>query len=274
MRPFPSSRRAVVICALLALVAFHGCGDDDDDPERDPVLIGTDYLTGFYLNRVLGGRVMITVQEYEPSSQWSPTRPGGASPTEVLATLEPDDGDPPILLTGTFTRLPSGTTIRFSGAGYDFGGSYSKESLTFTGGFTGPGGNGVFAGYLGPADSVPVYCGTFDGTLLGGRWHFAVREDRLMRGAAVSVDPAATLAFSGSVSEAGPPWTLIFGGTGPADFNVSGQGTADPDTASGTWALSGDADSGTWSAGRMPPDSSASISERLAGGEVRIRQSP
>ncbi|HEU5310652.1 MAG TPA: hypothetical protein VFV24_04285, partial [Candidatus Eisenbacteria bacterium] len=145
------------------------------------VLIGTDYLTGFYLNRVLGGRVMITVQEYEPSSQRSPTRPGAASPTEVLATLEPDDGDPPILLTGTFTRLPSGTTIRFSGAGYDFGGSYSKESLTFTGGFTGPGGNGVFGGYLGPADSVPVYCGTFEGTLLGGRWHFAVR-DRLMRG--------------------------------------------------------------------------------------------
>ena len=106
-------------------------------------------------------------------------------------------------------------------------------------------------------DSVQVYCGSFAGDSLQGRWHFAVRAP-VLKGAGIASDTSVVLGFTGTIlgSESTGPVTLV--GTANGEIGLSGEGSLDGEAASGTWTLSAGFDAGTWVADRMQADTTAS----------------
>lgn len=256
---------------LLAWLPWFGCaGDGPDPPKRNWVLVGTDSLTGFYVGKTEGGLLTIRVEDFEYLTRRPPTTPPLEPPIEVYGTLYPDHADTVIQLTGSlsgsrgsshFTLVSSGHSW---GGVYQLSGTYSDLTRSFGGLFTSPSDTGYFGGYVGWMDSVQVYCGSFAGDSLHGNWHFAVRAP-FLRGAGVASDTSVVLAFDGTVSGHGAMGPVSFAGTANGELSLTGAGSLDAETASGTWALSGGFDSGTWSAERMPADSIAVLASGRLG---------
>jgi hypothetical protein len=257
-----------VFLALITPALPIGCSEEPDPPHQKWVLVDTDSLTGFYVGKTEGGLLTIRLDDYDYLARRPPTTPPLVPPTEVYGTLYPDHADTMIQLTGT--RYGSfGTTYftlrssdEYSGSGYVFSGTYSELNGSFGGAFASQADTGYFGGYVGSMDSVQVYCGSFAGDSLHGRWHFAVRAPGL-KGAGIASDTSVVLGFTGTIlgSEETGPVTLV--GTANGELSLSGEGSLDAGAASGTWTLSAGFDAGTWIADRMQAVPTAALAHEL-----------
>jgi hypothetical protein len=256
-----------VFLALVSPALPIGCSEEPDPPHQKWVLVDTESLTGFYVGKTEGGLLTIRVDDYEYLAGRSPTTPPLEPPTEVYGTLYPDAAGTMIQLTGTMYGSFGTTyfTLRSSddsSGDHVFSGTYSDLNGSFGGAFASPADTGYFGGYVGSMDSVQVYCGSYTGDSLQGRWHFAVRAP-VLKGAGIASDTSVVLGFTGTIlgSEETGPVTLV--GTANGELSLSGEGSLDGGAASGSWTLSADFDAGTWNADRMQVDTTAVMAHEL-----------
>jgi hypothetical protein len=141
-----------------------------------------------------------------------------------------------VALDGTYN--PNTNQIDVSGAGYEFAGTFDGDSR-MTGSFVGPGGVGSFLTEQEGA-TVRIFCGTFTGDDFG-TWSFAVTnlEVHGFAQSATAGPPPTTL--DGTVDVGGHiiiyvPNTVLPFAAGDITGNI----------ATGTWAIPGTNDSGTW----------------------------
>jgi hypothetical protein len=255
MRLFAVPRRALFLCATLALLSFvaFGCSDDDDDDNPMDPGPGTQstQLTGTFVGSNDGGTMTVTIPLASAALAPSTTDPALAHDVAVTGTLSPDAGGT-IGLTGIYNE--ENDSLYVTGGGYVMGGEYDPAGPIpgIAGVYLGPSGAGGFGLAVGGSGTVTVYCGTYvnDDLSASGRLNVVV-VGNLVSGAAVV--EGEVVGFEGTITGTAPDQTISVNqdvGEGAiliaeGDFNATA-GTI----TNGTWRIEVETvitDFGTWS---------------------------
>jgi hypothetical protein len=235
--------------ALLSILAFPGCGDDDDD---NPVNPGpSTQLTGTFANPNEGGMMTITIQ----SASLAPARRAGSAASHAstaTAVLTPEIGAP-VHLTGTYSDESDTLYLSGGGLSYNMRGVYDATASTILGSYAGPQGNGYFACVVGGTGAVDVYCGTFedDEDISHGRWNLVISGTQLQGIGALY--GGLFYRFSGTATGTGATRVIAVEDEIGVGNTLTADGTLDTGTslAQGTWTVSSNGvpyNTGPWSA--------------------------
>lgn len=253
MRLFAVPRRALFLCAtlaLLSLVAF-GCSDDDDDNPMDPGP-GTQstQLTGTFAGANDGGKMTVTIP-LAPAAL--APRLGGPALTHdvaVTGTLLPDAGGT-VGLTGIYNEETD--SLYVTGGGYVMGGEYDPAGPIpgIAGVYLGPSGAGGFGLAVGGSGTVTVYCGTYvnDDLTASGRLNMVVVGNAVAGAAIVQGE---VRGFEGAITGTAPNQTIsVNQDIGDGAFLIA-EGDLNATTGeitNGTWRIEVEtviSDFGTW----------------------------
>lgn len=187
-----------ILAATATLLAFLGCGSDDD---KNPVTPGgggttTTSFTGTLAGGTVSGKIGITI-----SSASLARGLHGAAATVVAATGSIElVGGGTIALTGSYDTVLD--TLYLAGGGYIIRGIYedSVTPHTFTGSWVGPGDSGGWGCVQGGTSAVKVFCGTYDAVSDDyGTLNMVVSADTVVTGIAQPVSGEASF-FEGTLS--------------------------------------------------------------------------
>ncbi len=242
-QPFAAIRRfmpRVLACvAVLGLITWVGCSDDDEDNPMNPGGGGptSTSFTGLFIGGGDGGRVSLTIA----TTALAPALRSAI----VTATGSFDlDGGAAIPLTGTYDTDTD--SVYATGGGYSIAGAYDSTGteIAILGGYTGPNGDGFFACLAGASTSITTLCGSFDNDTMTetGLWNILIYGDDVA-GAAVPDGGSTVIGFEGTVVGTGNPRTINFSGSdGAVDLTGTGSWNTTTNVVTGTWDT---VDSGT-----------------------------
>lgn len=234
--------RALACVAVLGLVTWVGCSDDEENP-MNPGGGGptSTSFTGMFIGGGDGGRMSLTIA----TTTLAPALRSGLLRSAIVTatgSLDPNGGAV-IPLTGTYDTDTD--SVYATGGGYSIAGAYDSTGteIAMLGGYTGPNGDGFFA-CLGASTSITTLCGSFDNQSMTetGLWNIFIYGDDVA-GAAVPDGASTVLGFEGTVVGTGNPRTInLSGSDGAVDLTGTGSWNTTTNVVTGTWDT---VDSGT-----------------------------
>ena len=219
-------------------------------------------MSGAFVSTATNGSVSVTIASGSLAAPLR-TRLSYKGAVTASGTLTPPIG-PVVDLTGTYDTATD--TLNLTGSGYTLVGQADTTGTpdAITGGWTGPGGPGLFGCFIGTTTNpVAVYCGQFQvDPSVGNGYLDTIISGDTARGIVLIVNPSWAIAptrLLGSVSGTGTTRNITMQGYESANALIVVTGTLDTTTnqLAGTWTytLSGSATptyTGTWSGGGLP----------------------
>jgi hypothetical protein len=233
-------RKRHSLTVLLAAIAFSMVGCGEDEPT------GLNGETTFHAVAAGPGEacllevtVHIAMALRVAAPGWTGT-PVGADLHDADGTLTDIEGGDVIDMDGKYLTEGDETVggeLTLAGGGYDLTGTIQADGQ-MSGTYTGPGGDGVFAGF--PGTEFTVYCGHFTSNLEereDGRWMLVERANEFVGAFSLVAGSARPTILIGSL--VGSNVELTFPGG-------SAIGTFLTDSWNGTWRYDDLSDSGHW----------------------------
>jgi hypothetical protein len=250
---FPRLHLTLAALGILSLLAFNGCGDDNEDKTpTSPGGGGSTSFFGTYVNGSESGMMTITVNTTSLAGALQANATRTASVT-ASGTITPD-GYASFPLTGTYDAATD--SLYLSDGVYFFGGKYGTiGSVTgIAGRYIGGHGYGQFGCVQGTSSSIQIYCGTYQNADVSdtGNWNLVVSGISIV-GVSFQTGDDQGIPFQGIIAGTGTTRSITVGHDDGSGNTLSATGSLNTTThvMSGVWhtyASSSPVDNGTWTA--------------------------